>query len=84
MRAKPRYTFADFLYRNYVTIAFIRDVPETWNIKKMSLYHALIKNCDEKTISIVFFNEENQLIDTLITYDDINSDRIFVKLPVEV
>lgn len=84
MRAKPKYTFADFLYRNYITIAFLRDVPETWNIKKLELYHALIKNCDEKTISIVFFNDENQLIDTLITYDDINSDRIFVKLPVEV
>ena len=84
MRAKAKYTFADFLYRNYITIAFIRDVPETWNIKKLELCHCLIKDCDEKTLSIVFFNDAGQLIDTLITYDDINSDRIFVKLPVEV
>ena len=84
MEFRLPFMFADFLHRNYITIAFIRDVPETWNIKKLELYHALIRNCDEKTLSIVFFNDAGQLIDTLITYDDINSDRIFVKLPVEV
>lgn len=76
--------FTAFCYRNYVTLAFVKDIPETWNIKPRTWYHCLIKNCDEKTLSVVFFDEADQLIETLIPYADLNTGQIFVKVPMEV
>ena len=84
MMTKAPLGFVEFCYRNYVTLAFVRDIPKTWNIKPRTWYHCLIKNCDEKTLSVVFFDEANQLIETLIPYTDLNTGQIFVKVPMEV
>lgn len=84
MLINTRLGFTAFCYRNYVTLAFVKDFPETWNIKPRTWYHCLIKNCDEKTLSVVFFDDADQLIETLIPYTDLNTGQIFVKVPLEV
>lgn len=71
--------FQYFCYRHYCSMAFTTDrIPESWNVEPMHIYHTLIKSCDEKSVSVVFFDESDQLIETILSYEDFNTKRIWL------
>jgi len=71
--------FQYFCYRHYCSMAFTVDrIPESWNVKPMHIYHTLIKSCDKKSVSVVFFDESDQLIETILSYKDFNTKRIWL------
>ena len=48
-------------------------IPISWNVSKESTYPALIKSFDDFTVSVIFYDDSKQLIETLIPYEEIGS-----------
>ena len=61
-----------FKYITFVEIEFFTNhtIPPTWNIKRspFTRYYALVTNVSDYTISIVFRDDSNKLIETLIPF----------------
>lgn len=65
-------TKEDFKYTTFVEIEFFKNhvIPPTWNIEAslFKRYYALVTNVSDHTISIVFRDDSNNLIETLIPF----------------
>lgn len=65
-------TKEDFKYITFVEIEFFKNhvIPPTWDIEAspFTRYYALVTNVSEYTISIVFRDDSNKLIETLIPF----------------
>jgi len=65
-------TKGDFKYITFVEIEFFKShiIPPTWDIKAspFARYYALVTNASDYTISVVFKDDSNKLIETLIPF----------------
>ena len=69
-------TKEDFKYVTFVEIEFFKNhvIPPTWSIEASPFkrYYALVTNVSDYTISIVFRDDSNKLIETLIPFSALN------------
>lgn len=69
-------TKEDFKYITFVEIEFFKShiIPPTWDIEASPFkrYYALVTNVSDYTISIIFRDDSNKLIETLIPFSAIN------------
>lgn len=65
-------TKEDFKYITFVEIEFFKNhiIPPTWDIEASPFkrYYALVTNASDYTISVVFKDDSNKLIETLIPF----------------
>lgn len=68
---------------HHIAVKFYGRTPRSWNIKanpiRRDWYFGLIRNVTKDTISFVFFNNSGQLIDTMISFKDIERGDVVVR-----
>ena len=53
--------------------------PKTWNVHLGKIYTALVKKQDEYAVSVIFFDDNGQLIDTIFAKSHFINDKKLIK-----
>lgn len=61
----------DFVYVRFYKQS--NDIPRSWRITPGANYSALIKSVNSYTISVVFYDDSDQIIETLIPYAEMDN-----------